>query len=167
LRLTTTFEIRWDRIVLAKPLEASLMRSYRLDAVSAELRWRGFSEIRSRAPDHPAVPDYEHVSNRPPWRTTPWGWCTRYGDVLPLVEARDEQLVLLNGGDALRLRFAESELPPVPSGQVRSFFFHSVGWDKDADPNVVDGDRVEPLPVGEGGEWIHDYNTRWVPARWP
>ena len=33
-------------------------------------------------------------------------------------------------------------------GRQRTFCFYSVGWDKDADPNVVDGDQVEPLPVG-------------------
>jgi hypothetical protein len=39
-----------------------------------------------------------------------------------------------------------------------------VGWDKDADYNVVDGDRVEPLPVRAEGDWPLKYNTRWVPG---
>jgi hypothetical protein len=123
----------------------------------------GFSEIKSRVPGHPQTPDYDKVSARPPWRTTPQGWCTRYGDVLDLVKARDERLVLLNAGDALRLRFDARKLPPVPKGLVRTFFFYSVGWDKDADYNVVEGDSVEPLPVGAGGDWRLEFNTRWVP----
>jgi hypothetical protein len=39
-----------------------------------------------------------------------------------------------------------------------------VGWDKDADHNVIDGDRVEPLPVAKAdadGSPAH-YDTRWI-----
>jgi hypothetical protein len=84
--------------------------------------------------------------------------------VLDLVKARDDRLVLVNAGDALTLRFDARALPPVPKGRARTFFFYSVGWDKDADHNVVDGDRVEPLPVGAGGDWCVEFNTRWVPG---
>jgi hypothetical protein len=164
LRLTTTFELHWERIALCERGSAADLRQYELPPSAADLRWRGFSEIKSRAPSHPQTPDYDKVSSRPPWRTTPQGWCTRYGDVLDLVKARDERLVLVNAGEALRLRFDARALPPVPKGLVRTFFFHSVGWDKDADYNVVDGDRVEPLPVRAEGDWPLKYNTRWVPG---
>ena len=164
LRLTTTFELRWDRIALFERGAAADVTRHELPPGGAHLRWRGFSEIKSRGPGHPQTPAYEKVSARPPWRTTPQGWCTRYGDVLDLVKSRDERLVLVNAGDALTLRFEAKALPPVPEGRVRTFFFYSVGWDKDADHNVVDGDRVEPLPVGAGGDWCGEYNTRWVPG---
>lgn len=163
LRLTTTFEVRWDRIALFERDVERAVRQFVLPPAKARLRWRGFSDIDSRGPDHPKTPDYNTVSARPPWRTTPQGWCTRYGDVLPLVRARDEQLVLLNAGDALRLGFDARALPPAPRGLRRSFFFHSVGWDKDADHNVVAGDTVEPLPVSSSGPWHDSYTTRWVP----
>jgi hypothetical protein len=71
-------------------------------------------------------------------------------------------LVLVNAGDALTLRFAAKALPPVPKGRIRTFFFHSIGWEKDGDHNVVDGDMVEPLPVSAPGDWQLEYNTRWV-----
>ena len=140
----------------------------------AQLRWRGFLELRSRHPGHPSTPDYNEVSDRPPWRTTPQGWCTRYGDVLELVRSRDGRMAILNSGDALALQFDAAALPPAHSGMVRSFFFYSVGWDKDADHNVVEGDMVDPLPVEElpAGrdtidaemDWRLRYNTRWVPG---
>ncbi len=137
--------------------------------MTAKLQWRGYSEIRARAPHHPTTPDWDTVFDRPPWRTTPEGWVTRYGDVLELVTEREGQLVLLNGGDALELRFATSDFPPVAAGYTRSFFFYSVGWDKDADHNVVNGDTVEPLPVvaKAGDDWRTRYNTRWVPRDSP
>jgi hypothetical protein len=162
LRLITSFELHWDRIALFERADPTELHCHELLPCSANLHWRGFSEIKSRAPGHPQTPDYEIVSPSPPWRTTPQGWCTRYGDVLDLVGARDDRLVLLNAGDALRLRFSAKELPPVPKGLVRSFFFYSVGWDKDADLNVEDGDTVEPLPAGALGDWCVEYNTRWV-----
>lgn len=164
LRLTTTFELRWDRIALFERGKAAKVAQHELTPSGASLRWRGFSEIKSRAPGHPQTPAYEKVSQRPPWRTTPQGWCMRYGDVLDLVKARDERLVLVNAGDALTLRFDARSLPSVPKGYVRTFCFYSVGWDKDADHNVVSGDTIEPLPVGAGGDWCLEYNTRWVTA---
>lgn len=162
LRLTTTFELRWDRIALFERGPAADVAQHELPLRGAELRFRGFSEIRSRAPGHPQTPAYEDVSVRPPWRTTPQGWCTRYGDVLDLARGRDERLVLVNAGDALKLRFDARALPSVPKGQIRTLYFFTVGWDKDADPNVVSGDTVEPLPAGAGGDWCLEYNTRWV-----
>jgi Flp pilus assembly protein TadD len=162
LRLTTSFELRWDRIALFERGVPADLAQHELPLRAAALRFRGFSEIKSRAPGHPQTPAYEKVAAHPPWRRTPQGWCTRYGDVRDLVRARDDRLVIVNAGDALRLRFDARALPPVPTGRVRSFFFYSVGWDKDADHNVVDGDTVEPLPVGAGGKGGADYNTRWV-----
>jgi hypothetical protein len=93
---------------------------------------------------------------------------TQFGDVRPLVDLRDARLALLNGGDALELQFAAAELPPLERGQTRTYFFYSVGWDKDGDHNIVRGDSVEPLPViAEDDDWRIRYNTRWVPRDWP
>lgn len=164
LRLTTTFELRWDRIALFERAAESGAGRHELLPASASLRFRGFSEIKSRAAGHPQTPAYDKVSARPPWRSTPQGWCTRYGDVLDLVTARDERLAIVNAGDALRLRFDAKALPPVPQGMERTFFFHSVGWDKDADHNVVEGDTVAPLPVAGGVDLAPEFNTRFVRA---
>jgi hypothetical protein len=162
LRLTTTFELRWDRIALFERDSESEVQRRELLPTRAALRFRGFSEIKSRAPGHPQTPAYAKVSPRPPWRTTPQGWCTRYGDVLELVQSRDERLAILNAGDAVKLRFEAKALPPIAAGRERTFFFHSVGWDKDADHNVVEGDTVEPLPVAGGKDRAVEFNTRWV-----
>ena len=163
LRLTTSLEIRWDRAALFERLPASAAERRDLAASSAVLRWRGFSDIRSRAPGHPTTPAWAEVSERPPWRTALRGWHTRYGDVLPLVAARDERLVVMGAGDALELAFDAGALPPPAAGRQRTFFFYSTGWDKDGDHNVIDGDTVEPLPVvAAGDDWRVRYNTRWV-----
>ena len=82
--------------------------------------------------------------------------------MLELASSRDERLVLVNAGDAVTLRFDAKSLPPLATGRERTFFFYSVGWDKDGDPNVVEGDMVEPLPVAGGVDRATEYNTRWV-----
>jgi tetratricopeptide (TPR) repeat protein len=168
LRLISSFELRWDRIALFERLPESAVEIREVRPAAADLQWRGFSEIRQRAPRHPTTPDWDVVFERPPWRTTLEGWVTRYGDVLELVAEPDGALAILNGGDALELRFPASELPPPAPGHVRTFFFYSLGWDKDGDYNVVGGDRVAPLPVvaGADGDWRIRYNTRWVPKHW-
>ena len=173
LRLTTTFEIRWDRIALTEGVDARAVTRRTMAPGGADLRWRGFSELVARAPGHPTTPAFDVVASRPPWRTTPQGWCTRYGDVLELVAAADSRLVIMNAGDALALEFDARALPPERAGAVRSFFLYTVGWDKDEDYNVVDGDRVIPLPGARTSDqagppeapegWRLRYNTRWTP----
>jgi hypothetical protein len=84
---------------------------------------------------------------------------------------------LLNGGDELTLSFSQTDLPEAAPNSQRTFFFYSVGWDKDADFHCVRGDEVEPLPwhgmtdqqygkesrpTFSNDAWINKYNTRWV-----
>ncbi len=172
LRLTGTFEIHWDRIALFEGLPMPGGQPLEVLPRAARLYQRGFSEIKFRAPGHPTTPDYDAVRDHPPWRTTLQGWCTRYGDVLQLLTRRDNVLVILNAGDAVTVEFGATELPPLADGLERTFFLYSVGWDKDADYNVLTGQTVEPLPFDEGVRrtrtddvdpgWRLRYNTRWV-----
>lgn len=180
LRLTTSFEIHWDRVALFEPASTADARALRLTRLApdrTDLHWRGYSEFLDLPEDQPLTPDYRRVRAWPDWRITPSGWCTRYGPVDELLAQRDGGLVLLNGGDELTLEFAASRLPPLAPGLERTFFLFTVGWDKDADFHVVQGDRVEPLPwegmddqrYGQetrpphpGDALNRRYNTRWV-----
>ena len=164
LRLTTTFELRWDRVAIGERTGDPV--THHVAPNRAELRWRGFSDLRQRASNHPTTPDYDNVAPRPPWAATPAGWVTRFGDVLPLVGARDARLALAHGGDAISLAFPVDAFPAVPAGSVRTFFFYTYGWAKDGDPNVEGAAAVAPLPEAAPGDWVETYNTRWV-ARMP
>ena len=173
LRLTTSFEVRWDRIALLERVALPERHRHSLLPASAKLAWRGFSEIRSRAPGHPTTPDFDTVFPRPAWDTALQGWCTSYGDVAELMLAHDDRLVVMNAGDALTLRFDASALPPVAPGNVRTFFLYSVGWDKDGDHNIVGGEQVAPMPTSvhepdptaeiDETDWQIRHNTRFVP----
>ncbi len=164
LRLTSSFEIRWDRIALGThaTLNPSAIRISQ--PTSADLYHRGFPEMASRGNHHPITPDYDTITSTPKWKTTPQGWCTRYGDVLELLAAADEKIAILNGGDAVTLRYNEADFPPRDANLKRTFFFKTVGWEKDADYNVVSGDTVHPLPVtiAPNADWPKRFNTRYV-----
>lgn len=177
LRLKAGFEIHWDRIAIAQKAGESGTRIQRLEPGKADLHWRGYSEFKDLPWTQPLTPDYARVRSWPDWRITPTGWCTRYGPVEELTAIRDGGLALLNGGDELTLEFEANRVSPKSSTDIRTFFLFTVGWDKDADFHVVQGNRVEPLPwedmndqlygretrpIHAGDELNQRYNTRWV-----
>ncbi len=176
-RLSTAFEIHWDRIVLMEKYFGDDVVVQRLSPSSTDLHWRGFSEYEELPWSQPLSPNYDLVAQKAPWLITPSGFCTRYGDVAELVASKDNQLVLMNGGDELTLRFDRSSLGTMSENAKREFFLFTSGWDKDADPHVVQGWSVGPLPwhgmdaqrYGEEinpnqdeTDWQRRYNTRWV-----
>ena len=177
LRLATAFEIHWDRIALLEKYDGPGITQRRIAPSSTDLHWRGYSEFQDLPWDQPLSPDYEAVRMEAPWLLTLSGWCTRYGPVDELLAAKDDRLVILNGGDELTLRFEETSIPELEEGKRRDFFLFTSGWDKDADPHVVQGWTIEPLPWhGMDGQrygqeprpaslddgWRERYNTRWV-----
>ena len=177
IRISMAFEIHWDRMALMEKYQGGSVVEFAMEPSTVDLHWRGFSEYQELLWDRPLSPDYEKVKLKAPWLITPSGWCTRYGDVAELVGSKDNRLVLMNGGDELTLRFSESQLPDVSQGQRRDYFLFTSGWDKDADPHVVQGWTVEPLPwhgmndqlygqenrpKGLPSDWQELYNTRWI-----
>jgi Tfp pilus assembly protein PilF len=175
LRLSTAFEIHWDRIALLEKRDNSETKISVVPPARADLHWRGYSDFKKLPWHQPLTPDYERVNSNPLWKITPMGWCTRYGEIGELIASRDNALALLNGGDELTLAF--TNVPPKASSAVRDFFFYSVGWDKDADFHCKLGAQVEPLPwtgmddqrYGEeprppfaSDALMKKYNTRWV-----
>ena len=178
LRLSTAFEIHWDRIALFEksPIQATERSFAPADAV---LSWHGFGDYEDRPWNQPLTPIYDRVAQTPPWVVTPSGWCTRYGDVRELLEKQDDALVILDAGDEVKLSFDAAALPPKARGIQRDFFLYTDGWDKDADYHVTFGDTVEPMPYHgmndqkygddiksrDKAEWQSQYNTRWVGRR--
>jgi tetratricopeptide (TPR) repeat protein len=175
LRLATAFEIHWDSAMLCEKVTPTQNQETELSPEMADLRWHGFGVFENLPEFLPLTSRYDHPKSSPPWNRTPAGWCTRYGPVNELVEERDDEMALLNGGDEVALAFPADKLPPKREGDVREFFLHVIGWDKDADFHVGEGWRVEPLPFwgmddqAYGREVdpakaspAHRLSTRWV-----
>jgi hypothetical protein len=159
IRITHSSEIYWDRIRLGygKPFLLPDPKTNRRDdpsAASLEMQWltlqegilhyRGFSRELPRDRHQPHWYDYQTVSTEPAWPPL-GGRFTKYGDVKELMQNDDDRLVVMGSGDEMVLRFQIPEAPTKP-GWVRNFILHSVGWDKDAALNTLEGQSSLPLP---------------------
>jgi len=143
VRLRTNLEIYWDLLQLGSRTDAAI-RTTRIPAMHAELRYRGFSQTVSPRGDAPETPRYDGVaSTSPRWRDLT-GYHTRFGDVLELIEQVDDRYVIMNAGDEMRLQF--SALPALEAGWRRDFVLIGDGWEKDGDYNTAFSQTVLPLP---------------------
>ncbi len=145
VRIRTNLAIYWDRIAYTADDPIVPLVRTRMPLSSADLFFRGFSRMERESPDGPQVFVHDDVSKLPRWADMA-GFYTRFGDVAALLGEADDRYVVMMGGDAVRLRFDPSALPPLPAGWVRDYLVVLDGWDKDADKNTVAGQTVEPLP---------------------
>ena len=145
LRVCTNMQIYWDHIFISNSVSGNLIKSVDLKLVSADLHFRGFSEINRRNFSSPHIPDYYSIATGQRWRDLT-GSYTRYGDVLPLLLDSDSRYVIMNAGDEITLRFDASTLPEIQNGWSRDFLFYNDGWLKDGDLNTARGQTVGPLP---------------------
>ena len=120
--------------------------------VRADLGFHGFPlKIEGKPPGNVQYV-YEKVSATGPY-TRPAGTYTRYGDVLPLLTALDDELAVFGSGDEVRLDFDPSQLPELPKGWVRDYFFAADGYEKDMDFYAAEGNYVAPLPFLKMGDY--------------
>jgi tetratricopeptide (TPR) repeat protein len=177
IRITTNLQIYWDSILIDRtPQVAELSerlsgteggapsgqpaRRQRYDSVRltpvplvrADLGFHGFPLKIEGTPPGNVQYIYEKASATGPY-TRPMGTYTRYGDVLPLLTALDDQLVVFGSGDEVRLDFDPSKLPALPQGWVRDYFFAAFGYEKDMDFYAAEGNFVAPLPFLKMGDY--------------
>jgi hypothetical protein len=157
IRLTTNLQVYWDSILIDRTPQKSRDRaqSPRLTSVplvGADLRFHGYPLKIEGKPAGNVQYVYEKTSATGPY-TRPFGTYTRYGDVLPLLTATDDKLAVFGSGDEVRLDFDPSNLPAVPTGWVRDYFFAANGYEKDMDFYAAEGNFVAPLPFLSMGEY--------------
>jgi tetratricopeptide (TPR) repeat protein len=144
LRLRTNMEIYWDALEWAAGADDSRAKVTSLAPSSAELRFRGFSEMKGANNSSPETPVYDRIaSTGQRWRDLV-GYYTRFGDVRELLAETDDRVVITNAGDELLLRFAEQT--PPPAGWARDYVLVGNGWIKDGDYNSEFSKTVLPLP---------------------
>jgi tetratricopeptide (TPR) repeat protein len=178
LRITTNLQVYWDGILIDRTpqdsaackagsstraknalaqndnenCEAGNMHLVAIPLVHADLEHHGYPLKIEGTPPGNLDYIYEKASATGPY-TRPMGSYTRYGDVLPLLTATDDKLVVFGSGDEVRLDFDPSTLPALPAGWVRDYFFAANGYEKDMDFYAADGNYVAPLPFLSMGEY--------------
>ena len=147
VRLRTNLQVYWDQAFVADELGAGSRESgiATLAPVSGLLHYRGFSRMYRRGGRYgPHWFDYDSVTQESPWRPIT-GAATRFGDVRLVLDASDDQYVIMLPGDEVTVEFAAPAAAP-PVGWKRDFLLYSDGWIKDSDLNTAHGTTIEPLP---------------------
>jgi hypothetical protein len=179
IRITTNLQIYWDSVLIdrtrqvAPPsrrlsgrhlarradseIEAKGCRRYdycvtAVPLVRADLEFHGYPFKIEGTPPGNVRYIYEKASATGPY-TRPSGTYTRYGDVLPLLTATDDKLAVFGSGDEVQLDFDPTNLPALPKGWVRDYFFAANGYEKDMDFYAAEGNYVAPLPFLSMGEY--------------
>ncbi len=130
----------------------------RIPLLRADLEFHGYPYKVEGLPPGNVHYVYEKTSATGPY-TRPQGTYTRYGDVLPLLTATDDKLAVFGSGDEVRLDFDPSNLPALPKGWVRDYFFAANGYEKDMDFYAAEGNYVAPLPFLSMGEYPYPPKT--------
>ena len=144
LRLRTNLEVYWDKLEWATGASEQSLKTTHLDLATADLQFRGFSDMQQANISSPELPNYNlKVANGQRWRDMQ-GYFTRYGDVRELLAKIDDRMVIADAGDELCLKFPAQ--PPVKDGWLRDYIMVGDGWIKDGDYNSVFSKTVLPLP---------------------
>jgi hypothetical protein len=173
IRIEHSSVIYWDRIGLGygrsvpiprphdspEPLELDPgVRVQWLPMIASDLHYRGFSREQKRRWFEPHWYDYHSLTTTPFWPPLGGRW-TRYGSTDEMLRRDDDHLVVMGAGDELIVRFG---LPrsKLPEGWSRDLILHSVGWDKDAALNTLEGQSSLPLPSSKYQQYPPGWEDR-------
>jgi len=167
VKIVTSMRIYWDQILVDTYSGPAEPRVTTLPADHADFAFYGYPREVKPDGQNPPMYDYQDRSTTSPWKNH-LGRYTRYGNVRPLLQAKDDMYVVMHHGDEITAEFEAGELPPVPTGWTRSFLVYAAGFGKDMDLNSANADTVGPLPSHSGAypadqgheKYLKKYNTR-------
>jgi Flp pilus assembly protein TadD len=183
IRIVNNLKIYWDAIRIDQTQEVRDVRVEQVPLAKAALDFVGYPRETRLQPASDTVYSYTHRSMTGPYAHAAGNY-TRYGDVVDLLRSSDDQFVVFGSGEGLKLDFDPRELPELPAGWVRDYFFYADGFEKDLDFYAAHAFTVEPLPhhsllpypYPEGKDYPADaehlgyqleYNTRMRSDRMP
>ena len=145
IRIVNNLKIYWDAIRIDQSPDAPDVRVAQVPLAKAALDFVGYPrEIRLK-PASDTIYSYSHRSMTGPYSRAAGNY-TRYGDVFDLLRASDDRFVVFGSGEGLKLDFDPRELPALPAGWIRDYFFYADGFEKDLDFYAAHAFTVEPLP---------------------
>jgi hypothetical protein len=182
IRITTNLQIYWDSILIDRSQQKEDFKLHQIPLAKANLEFHGYPKQIEDQPPGNVRYVFGQVSRTGPYARQA-GEYTRYGDVLPLLNAFDDKLVVFGSGEGIALEFDPAKLPAVPKGWVRDYFLAANGYEKDMDFYAATGDTVEPMPFRRMGSYPYrnksfpmddehlkymlEYNTRFVSGNEP
>jgi hypothetical protein len=164
LRITTNLQIYWDRALVdneaspqQQPESAALAtHTTELPLAAATLAFRGYPQQLDGHTPGDLTYNYQRMSATGPF-VPHRGAYTRYGDVMPLLRAIDDEFVVFGTGEDMDLEFSAAALPTLPKGWSRDYFFYANGF-------VKDMDFYEAMPFSVGSLPFHGMSSYPYPA---
>jgi len=145
IRIVNNLKIYWDAIRIDQTPDAPDVRVAQVPLARAALDFVGYPrEIRLK-PASDTIYSYSHRSMTGPYARAAGNY-TRYGDMFDLLKASDDRFVVFGSGEGLKLDFDPRQLPALPTGWIRDYFFYADGFEKDLDFYAAHAFTVEPLP---------------------
>src|SRR5467141_1420202 len=145
IRIVNNLKIYWDAIRIDQTPDAQDVRVAQVPLAKAALDFVGYPrEIRLK-PASDTLYSYSHRSMTGPYARAAGNY-TRYGDVFDLLKASDDRFVVFGSGEGLKLDFDPKQIPALPAGWVRDYFFYVDGFEKDLDFSAAHAITVEPRP---------------------
>jgi tetratricopeptide (TPR) repeat protein len=131
IRLMTNLEIYWDQVLIDQSAGAQA-RTSEVPLAQATLHFRGYPKQIEGASPGDLDYDYDRISLTGQFQRER-GEYTRFGDVTELVKAIDDRYVIFGSGEEIAAEFDETQLPALPAGWKRDYFFYANGYVKDMD----------------------------------
>ncbi len=150
LRITTNLQIYWDQALVDNENAPGAtgpraIHETELPLDRATLAFLGYPrQVDGQTPGHLTY-RYREMSATGPF-VPHRGRYTRYGDVTPLLHAVDDEFAIFGTGEDMDLEFGASNLPPLPQGWTRDYFFYANGFVKDMDFYEASPFEVGALP---------------------
>ncbi len=158
IRIKTNLQIYWDQVLVDNGADSSSQaRQVELPLASAHLAFRGYPKQVDGETPGDLTYDYQSISATGPFQ---WqrGSYTRYGNVTPLLQAKNDRYVIFGSGEEIDAEFNDTALPALPPHWKRDYFFYADGF-------VKDMDFYEALPFTVAQLPFHEMSTYPYPAR--
>jgi tetratricopeptide (TPR) repeat protein len=145
IRIVSNLKIYWDAIRIDQTPDAKEIRTAEVPLRNASLEFLGYPREIRLTPASDTTYSFTNRSMTGPYARAAGNY-TRFGDVLDLLSAADDRFVVFGSGEGVQLDFDPRNLPALPAGWVRDYFFYANGFEKDLDFYAAYAFSVEPLP---------------------
>jgi tetratricopeptide (TPR) repeat protein len=131
IRLMTNLQIYWDQVLIDNHAQGGV-RTTELPLAFATEHFRGYPRQLEGPSPGDLDYDYNTVSLTGPFQRER-GSYTHFGDVTPLLRSVDNRFAIFGSGEEIAAEFDTSNLPSLPPGWKRDYFFYANGYVKDMD----------------------------------